>query len=112
MPSFKYSARNRAGEKLEGEVEANDRRSAMVELERQGLMPVSVEERTAAIVAEKKQRFTLWHGRKNRMGMRDVLLFTSELSDLLASGMTLGNALNTLAGRNTGKADDQVIAGL
>ncbi len=113
MPTFTYRARNRAGEKLEGEVDANDRRAALLQLERMGLTPVSVDERTAAVVAgKKKERFTLWHGRNRRMGMRDVLLFTSELSDLLASGMTLGNALNTLAGRNTGRAEDEVIAAL
>ena len=46
------------------------------------------------------------------MNMRDVLVFTTELSDLLASGMTLGNALNCLANRKTGKARDQIIAEL
>ena len=113
MPTFVYSARNRAGEKLDGEVDANDRRAAMLKLEGMGLMPVSVEERKAAAAAAKgKARFTLWHGRQGRMGMRDVLLFTSELSDLIASGMTLGKALNSLAGRNTGRADDEIIASL
>ena len=113
MPTFVYSARNRAGEKIEGDVNANDRRSAQQQLENMGLIPVSVDERTASLVADKKgSRFTLWHGRKSRMGMRDVLLFTSELSDLIASGMTLGNALNSLAGRNTGRADDEIISSL
>lgn len=115
MPTFRYTARNMAGEKSEGEIDANDRRSALVQLERTGLIPVSVEERKAAMLKSKvstKGHFKLWHGRASRMGMRDVLLFTSELSDLLASGMTLGIALNSLAARNTGKADDEIIAGL
>lgn len=113
MPSFTYSARNRAGEKIEGDIDANDRRAAQLRLESMGLMPVSVEERTASLIRGKKAAgFTLWHGRKSRMGMRDVLLFTSELSDLLASGMTLGNALNSLARRNTGRADDEIITSL
>ena len=34
------------------------------------------------------------------------------LSDLLASGMTLGNALNSLARRRTGKSGDTIVAGL
>ena len=94
-------------------MDANDRRAAMLQVEGMGLMPVSVEERTAAVAGEGgKARFTLWHGRSARMGMRDVLLFTSELSDLIASGMTLGVALNSLAGRNTGRADDEIIASL
>lgn len=46
------------------------------------------------------------------MRQRDVLLFTRELSDLLASGMTLGNALNTLSHRQTDKAQDEIVAAL
>jgi general secretion pathway protein F len=113
MPIFTYSARNRAGEKVDGDLDANDRRSALMDLERKGLMPVKVEERAAAAAkAQDAAGFTLWHGRKTRMGMRDVLLFTSELSDLLASGMTLANALNSLAGRRAGRAEDSIIGSL
>ena len=46
------------------------------------------------------------------MSTRDVLVFTTELSDLLASGMTLGNALNCLANRGSGAASNSIIAGL
>jgi type II secretory pathway component PulF len=46
------------------------------------------------------------------MSMREVLFFTRELSDLLASGMNLGHALNTLAHRQTGKAQDVIIPAL
>jgi len=46
------------------------------------------------------------------MKPRDILLFTRELSDLLASGMTLGKALNTLSNRVTGKAQDKIVVGL
>jgi type II secretory pathway component PulF len=43
------------------------------------------------------------------MATREVLTFTTELSDLLASGMKLGNALNALANRRTGTPGDQII---
>lgn len=48
----------------------------------------------------------------SRLKMGDLLLFTSELSDLLASGMTLGSALHALAQRKTGKAQDVVVTDL
>lgn len=48
----------------------------------------------------------------SRLKMGDLLLFTSELSDLLASGMTLGSALHALAQRKTGKAQDVVVTNL
>jgi len=91
-----------------------------------GFVPVSLREGAGALPAtrpdegrkkkpgragarKKKVAFSLSGHRKQRMNMREVLFFTRELSDLLASGMTLGNALNTLAQRETGKAQDIVI---
>jgi type IV pilus assembly protein PilC len=49
---------------------------------------------------------------KPRMKTSELLLFTSELSDLLASGMTLGSALHALAQRKTGKAQDAIVTDL
>jgi len=119
MPQFKYSARSRSGEKTEGTLEANDRRAAMQQLERQGLVPVTVVEASAAALAapaggaEKKGFKIEWRrSKKSRMRLREMLLFSRELSDLLASGMTLGNGLHTLARRKTNKAQDQIIAEL
>ncbi len=51
-------------------------------------------------------------GRGPKMNLRDVLLFTQELSDLLASGMTLGNALTTLSSRRGGKSQDAILSSL
>ena len=44
MPQFKYIARSRTGEKIEGKVEAQDRRAALLQIERMGQVPVSVSE--------------------------------------------------------------------
>jgi general secretion pathway protein F len=113
MATFVYRARTRGGESRDGTVEANDRMGALRQIEALGYLPVSVEEARAAVPddAKQKQRVTVRHARM-RMGRRDVLIFTTELSDLLASGMTLGNALNALTTHGTGKAGDTVIAAL
>ena len=110
MGIFTYTARSRSGEKMTGEIEAPDRRLAMSQLERQGLLPISVVEggekkRKGSFGA--KKRFQLV--RPAHMGMRELLVFTTELSDLLASGMTLGNALNTLSSRKTGRGSDEIL---
>jgi len=115
MAVFSYSARSKSGEKVGGDIEAKDRRAALAEIERRGLIPVSVKEGSTAAgksrkAAAGKARFKLT--RPPRMTMREILIFTTELSDLLASGMTLGNALNTLANRNSGKDSDIIIASL
>lgn len=110
MTAFAYTARSRSGEKLEGVIEATDRRAALKDLERLGHVPVSLTEAGAASAeAPKQSRFTLTR-RTDKMSTRELLIFTTELSDLLASGMRLGPALNTLSSRESGRAGDRVIA--
>ena len=97
-------------------MDAPDRRMALAQLERLGHVPVSVTEGGAAAPAasskakspEKKPLFKLERrpGRGARLKLREVLLFTRELCDLLSSGMTLGKALHTLAKRKANKATD------
>jgi type II secretory pathway component PulF len=118
MPRFTYTARARNGGRVEGEVEAADRRAALAQIERLGHVPVSVREGAAPKAEAAKggaarpgRKFLLWHGRRERMGTRDLLIFTTELSDLLASGMTLANALNALA-RRDGGGGAGIVAGL
>ncbi len=111
MAMFAYTARAQDGKRLEGTLEARDRRAVMLELEQRGCIPISVKEDThASSTSAKGARFT-WR-RTQKMGMREVLVFTTELSDLLASGMTLGNALNSLASRKSGRAGDEIITSL
>lgn len=114
MPTFAYTARSRTGERVAGDLEARDRRSALADLERRGLIPVSVKEGAATVAGKPPpasgKRFKL--SRPPRMSMREVLIFTTEMSDLLASGMTLGNALNTLANRRSGQDSDAIVASL
>lgn len=142
MPRFSYIARSPAGERMQGMLEAGDKRAALLQVERMGLVPVAVIEGTggpAAPAAEAKKAAPASAGkpagkpagkiaraaapaapvvtrrggaREARMGMRDLLLFTLEVSDLLQSGMTLGKALNTLAKRKMKGGQNQIVAGL
>ena len=118
MPVFVYNARSKSGEKVTGTVEASDRHAALLQVERLGHMPVSVEEKSAD--AQKKAAalsldWRSWFGRRDaqpRMNTRDLLTFTGELSDLLASGMKLGNALNTLSHRRSMTGMDLIVRAL
>lgn len=141
MASFSYIARSASGERLTGTVEAADRRNALLLVERMGCVPVSVKEGAApppsakdktkeaakdkprdkakpAAAPRPAMKTALFSlpakkgARQPRMGIRDLLLFSQELSDLLKSGMTLGTALNTLSKRETGKAQDQIVTSL
>jgi type II secretory pathway component PulF len=101
MPTFAYKALAKGGRRVEGSVEAADRRAALVAVERLGHTPLAVAEGRAAPAAGAAPAGarTWWRpAERDRMKSREVLLFTAELSDLLAAGMTLGAALNCLAG--------------
>lgn len=140
MAQFKYIAKSRDGERQEGVLDAADKRALMAQLSQRGWVPISVSEvsgKSAPAPAEKTKKAAQaapkapaasatapktppkkwfhfekgFHGRP-RMKMGDLLLFTSELSDLLASGMTLGSALHALAQRKTGKAQDTIVTDL
>lgn len=141
MPTYAYIARSKSGERAEGVLEASDRRAVLVQLERKGLVPVSVAEKGLGAPAkapakasgkpevkaakpsaparfgsgrkeEPAQASFSFSNKKPRMNMREVLVFTREISDLLNSGMTLGNALNTLSRRKTKTASDTIILDL
>lgn len=111
MPLFDYTARTRAGARVDGQVEAPDRVGALTAIERLGHVPLTV--RQAAGKRDKAKggsRFRL--SRPAHMGARDVSLFTGELCDLLEAGMTLGNALNCLVGRSGESGRGQIITSL
>ena len=103
MATFTYIALSKTGQRLEGRVEAADRRGALLAVERLGQTPVSVTESAekAAVAAQAWWKLSKSGG---RMRPREVLLLTAELSDLLAAGMTLGAALNCLSGHGTAAA--------
>lgn len=140
MAQFRYIAKSRTGERQEGVIEASDKRTLMALLGRQGLVPISVADLPAkgapAASAKAKSaakpeakaapaapspaasagkpwfRFEKTFRAKPQMKIGELLLFTNELSDLLASGMTLGTALHSLAQRKTGKAQDVIVTDL
>lgn len=150
MPRFSYIARSAAGERVQGTLEAGDKRAALLQVERMGCVPIAVMEGTgtppAAAAAKEKAKAPApakgaapaaakttpakplskaaskpaasssssapRKGKEVRMPMRDLLLFTREVSDLLQSGMTLGNALNTLSKRQMRGGQDRIVAGI
>ena len=141
MAQFRYVAKSRTGERQEGSLEAPDKRAVIAQLGRLGFVPISVVETSAretpppaaekpkgaakpstspapaakaapAGSARKWFRFEKSVRSRSRLKMGDLLLFTGELSDLLASGMTLGSALHALAQRLTGKAQDVIVTNL
>jgi type II secretory pathway component PulF len=112
MPAFKYIARSASGKRVDGTLEAADRRAALQILQQAGHTPLSLDQTTskpAAGSVKKRFKFETGLGKKTKMGARDMLLFSREMADLLASGMTLGRALHTLAQRKGDTMRAQII---
>jgi len=127
MPTFDYTAKTRDGARKSGQVDATDRRGALVAVEALGMVPLVVTQSTAAskkalaskgkgksgAVSPKPPKKAFKLSRPNYMSSRELLLFTGELCDLVEGGMTLGNALNCLCGRgNADEGPSQVITAL
>jgi type II secretory pathway component PulF len=115
MANFKYSAKDKAGKRVEGTIEANDRLTALRQVEKLGLIPVFITTGSAAAApvagsrSKPAPKLSFSFNKTPKMKTRDVLTFSTELSDLLASGMNLGQALTTLANRKTGNDSDIII---
>lgn len=140
MITFAYTAKSRAGQTAGGTLNAADRREAKLELQRRGLVPVTLTESGAPVAAAPKatpekarpaKAATVAKPvevkrdgrdvrdardgrdgkpvRQVRLGIRQVLLFTQELNDLIGAGMTLGHALNTLASRDSNLAQKSIM---
>lgn len=117
MPKYSYIARSHSGERVEGVVDANDKGGAITQLESQRLVPISIRESQAGAKTgaegKKKTINIQWRrGSQPHMTRRQMLFFSRELSDLLASGMKMGNALHTLSQRDPSQPHNQVVAEL
>ncbi|MEC7908275.1 MAG: type II secretion system F family protein [Verrucomicrobiota bacterium] len=102
MLSYSYIALNKKGTKQSGTINAIDELSAANQIEKLGLIPISITDQSknhSSKKIKKKINFELGFKTKPKMKLSDLLLFSRELSDLVASGMTIGKALHTLSNR-------------
>ncbi|NLB70020.1 MAG: type II secretion system protein [Lentisphaerae bacterium] len=121
MAQFNYTAKSRDGKNKAGIVDAADRRGAISAVERMGLIPLTITEKSGATKQKSKSgktksgkpRSAFKLTRPNHMTKNELSLFTGELCDLIDGGMTLGNALNRLGSRGDGESGpSQVITAL
>ncbi|MDD4879627.1 MAG: type II secretion system F family protein [Candidatus Omnitrophica bacterium] len=89
MARFFYRAKKGLGDAAEGYIEADTEYIAVSKLSQMGLYPLRVEKQEA----RRETGFEFM----NRVGTRDMAVFTQQFSDLLGSGLTLINALGILS---------------
>ncbi len=116
MSTFAYRA-TKGGRRIEGTLQAADRRSAMLAVRKLGCTPLSISEvaSQASAPAKKKKSasfdFNFSFGKQKEPFMKEVevLLFTGELADLLEAGMTLGQALGCLANQGEESSPQRMV---
>jgi type IV pilus assembly protein PilC len=105
---FSYKALSRDGHASAGSVEAINRESAVASLLKQGIRPVVVHAERANSLGS-GGGFKLF---KPRVGNRDLVIFTRQLSVLVSAGVPLPRSLVTLEGQAESKYFKTVIAGI
>ena len=95
MAQFQYRASDAEGKILEGVIDAAERSVAVARLQDRGLIPLRVAEPTAqksGLASISLPTFSFKRGVRSR----DLLIFTHEMSTLLAAGMPLDRSLSIL----------------
>lgn len=102
MPTFRFQARDSLGKAHRGELDAHDRRDALQQIRRRSWTPVLIEEK--APEAPSRERAAAGETKKktkaeasDRLPLRSLLHFSTDLRDLLAAGLTLGSAVLKLS---------------
>lgn len=108
MPTFSFQARDGQGTAHSGELQATDRREAMLSLRERGWFPVSVMENAPnqGVKAKPRKSGTLKAGHK--LPLQVLLQFSTDLRDLLSAGMTLGAAIQKLS-RQSGNVQRSAV---
>ncbi len=98
MPQFQYRATDYQGKIVEGAMEAGEERSVVQRLQERGLIPLRIGAGGTVAAPARTQIAlpSLTTGRAKKVKNKDVLVFTQELSTLLAAGMPLDRSLTTL----------------
>ena len=109
MPQFSYKARKRSGELVEGVLEVPDRSAALQQIQRSGLFPLAVTDVKAGAATPAKgadkgvnlmsflpQSMREQMSQKRKPKLQELATFTTQLANLLQSGMPLTVALTSM----------------
>lgn len=93
MALFTYLATNKANKSITGTLDASDRAAVISALNKQGLRPVSVKEKSATARSfDLSNLFGAGHVKSD-----DLVMFTRQLSAMVGAGVPLLRALNSLS---------------
>lgn len=100
MPAFTYEALVPGGGRTRGTLEAKSRQEALVQLSRQRLQPIRLQQEGAAGPATKTSGPGATAPAERQMNEGQIISFTEELGDLLDAGLQLEGALKMMEQRS------------
>ena len=110
MPAFQYVALNPQGKEIKGILEADSARQLRQTLRDQALTPMQVEPSNKQFDTGANQHgFSLFTPKLKAL---DRVLFTRQLSTLLASSMPIEESLNAIAQQNEKQSNKALIMGI
>jgi type IV pilus assembly protein PilC len=92
MPQYAYRARGAGGNTLDAVIEAPDQRTAMDRLRAQKLIVLEINESAPSIFDALKE----YNPMRPKVGAKDIVLFSRQLSTLVSAGVALVSGLNIL----------------
>ncbi len=100
MPVFKWKGKNIRGQTIEGEIEADNKDSVELKLRAQGITPEKIKKKPKEIeIGFLKQKVTL----------KDIVVFTRQLTTMIEAGLPLVQSLDILAKQNDNKTFKQML---
>lgn len=100
---FEYTAITKDGKTIHGTAEAANHQAVIGMLAKQGARPV-------VIKADKSHDTTKKRGRGKKVKVKDLVIFTRQLSTMISAGVPLTRAMNTLQEQASNKYFQGVIA--
>lgn len=97
---FSYTA-TKDGRTIQGSLEAPSKEAAVETLTRQGARPIIIKATDSRPSTNKRRR---------KVGQKDIVIFTRQLSTMVSAGVPLTRALNTLQTQSESKAFKIVIS--
>ncbi|MEL7665859.1 MAG: type II secretion system F family protein [Candidatus Shapirobacteria bacterium] len=90
MPKYTYKARDWSGKLIKGELELASKKDVFNSIKDNGLIPLSIEERSNSMISELRRKI------KGKVGSKEVSTFTRQLSTMMTAGLPLTDALTLL----------------
>jgi type IV pilus assembly protein PilC len=105
MPVFTYKAKTGAGLVMEGSIDAEEQRLAVDKLRAQKLVVLEIAEKQESILDKLKAMFKS----KGKVTLRDLVLFSRQLSTLVSAGVPIVQSLGILESQAENPAFKEVL---